>query len=340
MKSHTVPQRLLEQFAYQDVSTNSPRLWRYEKGRPPYWKASPQTATSIDGFLANPSDHTLEEQLEKRLAYEIEDPVNVFMPSLADPKFTFSDEQRRQMARYLLLLFNRTRARRAATGMTHSIKEVSLRKLLQDDDRINTIAAHWGIEAHLKGQRLDRLVLPSDVRKALEASFEEDAATAQQEWFVGNVVQMLSWLDISITRGEWIMLEAPPNEHFIISDAPVVTREPAGPGAHHYGVSFRRTDTEVYLPLSPRTCLMILPGEGRTSRPPLPGVTEMNRAQAKVSTHHCFASVEDAAVDSLVQNFGSTVKLGEHVLAVWESQFDDVMYESMLGIRRFQNWRP
>jgi hypothetical protein len=86
MKSHTVPQRLLEQFAYRDASTNSRRLWRYEKGRAPYRKASPQTATAVDGFFTNPSDQKFEQQLEKRLAYEIEDPVNAFMPGLADPK--------------------------------------------------------------------------------------------------------------------------------------------------------------------------------------------------------------------------------------------------------------
>jgi hypothetical protein len=52
------------------------------------------------------------------------------------------------------------------------------------------------------------------------------------------------------------------------------------------------------------------------------------------------ANVEEAVVDGLVQQFGSSVNLGEHVLALWQSQFDDVMYESMLGIRRFQHWRP
>ena len=274
------------------------------------------------------------------MAYEIEDPVNAFMPNLSDPAFRFSDGQRRQMARYLLLLFNRTHARRAATGMTYSVREDSLRKLLDNEERLNTIAAHWYIKAHLSGQRLGRRVLASDVRKALEASFEEDAASAQQEWFVDNVVRMMSWLDISITSGEWIMLEASSGEHFIISDSPVITREPAGSGMHHYGVSFGRPNTEIYLPLSPRTSLMILPGEGRSNRPPLPGARELNRAQAMVSAYHCFASIEDAEVDYLVQSVGSKVKLGEHILALWEAQFDDVMYESMLGIRHFQHWRP
>jgi hypothetical protein len=102
MKSHTVPQRLLEQFAYQDLRTKSLRLWRYEKGRDPNPKASPGSATSFDGHFADPEDDALEAEIEKRLATEIEDPVNRFISQFLDPSFVLTDIQRRQMTRYVL----------------------------------------------------------------------------------------------------------------------------------------------------------------------------------------------------------------------------------------------
>jgi hypothetical protein len=56
MESHPVPKNLLEQFAYDDSIARSKRLWRYEKGRPPYKKASPRTATRIDLHFSDPDD--------------------------------------------------------------------------------------------------------------------------------------------------------------------------------------------------------------------------------------------------------------------------------------------
>lgn len=77
MNSHTVPKRLLRQFSYFENTTRSYRLWRYEKGRTPYSKASPDTATRIDGHFSDPRDTELEAMIERRLAYEIEDPVRL-----------------------------------------------------------------------------------------------------------------------------------------------------------------------------------------------------------------------------------------------------------------------
>ena len=79
MESHTVPRKLLEQFAYDDAITGSKRLWRYEKGRPPYKKASPRTATRINRHFSDPDDATKESEIEKRLNREFEEPVNKFL---------------------------------------------------------------------------------------------------------------------------------------------------------------------------------------------------------------------------------------------------------------------
>jgi hypothetical protein len=79
MFSHTVPQKLLEQFAYDDPRTKSKRLWQYQKSLPPWWKGSPKTATAWDSHFADPANAAKEEQLELRLKQEFEDPVNDFI---------------------------------------------------------------------------------------------------------------------------------------------------------------------------------------------------------------------------------------------------------------------
>jgi hypothetical protein len=56
MLSHTVPRKLLEQFAYDDPVTRSKRLWRYQKGRAPWPKASPKSATRWDRHFADPAN--------------------------------------------------------------------------------------------------------------------------------------------------------------------------------------------------------------------------------------------------------------------------------------------
>ena len=58
MKSHTVQRKLLEQFAYDDPATRLKRLWRYQKGQPPYGRAAPKTATRWDEHFADPANST------------------------------------------------------------------------------------------------------------------------------------------------------------------------------------------------------------------------------------------------------------------------------------------
>jgi hypothetical protein len=100
MFSHTVPKKLLEQFAYYDPRTKSQRLWRYQKGLSPWWKASPKTATAWNGHFADPTCAEKEEQLELRLKREFEDPVNEFIEGI-DAAFSWNDERVRLLTGYI-----------------------------------------------------------------------------------------------------------------------------------------------------------------------------------------------------------------------------------------------
>lgn len=181
MKSHTVPQRLLKQFAYHDPATDSLRLWRYAKGRHPYPKASPKTAARIDGYFADPRNAAIEQRIEEKLAVDVEDPVNQFLANFDDKVWVMSDLQRRQMTRYVNLLFNRCMARRESMKHSQELTAYALQKFLDNKDQLLTVATHWNLNAFFEGIRLSRLFTPDDVaQKAREQLVKSQTESSRQ----------------------------------------------------------------------------------------------------------------------------------------------------------------
>lgn len=152
MQSHTVPRKLLDQFAFDDPVTGSRRMWRYEKGKPPRWNASPKTATRIDGHLADPDNAANEEILERRLAQEFEEPVNQFLFRIGQTGFQASDKQRRQLTFYVTLLFLRSAARKKASGHTQEVMRHAMEKFLANDLQLFNVAAKGSIDLLLRGK--------------------------------------------------------------------------------------------------------------------------------------------------------------------------------------------
>ncbi len=181
MKSHTVPKRLLRQFAYMNEVTGSPRLWRYEKGRPPYPNASPKTATRVDGHFANPNDEQLEAMVERRLADEIEDPVNKFMDDLGDPSFAMTDLQRRQMTNYISLLFSRSMARRKATKHVIQLRDYALQQFLANEVQLITVATHWNLDVYFRRIPLGRLITADDVVRIAQKHIASSAVRLDEQ---------------------------------------------------------------------------------------------------------------------------------------------------------------
>lgn len=107
MKSHTVPKKLLERFAFDDPVTHSKRLWRYQKGRAPYGRAAPKTATRRDGHFAEPANAAKEAQLEEQLERKFEHPVNQFIEVIGYRTFVLQPSHIKALTGYLTMLFAR-----------------------------------------------------------------------------------------------------------------------------------------------------------------------------------------------------------------------------------------
>lgn len=287
MKSHTVPKRLLKQFAYHDSGTNSLRLWKYTKGQKPYGSASPTTATRIDGFFANPDDAQFEAVVEARLNAEIEAPVNRFLSDISDPAFAATAAQQRSLTRYIFLLFNRTAARKRATEPLMDVKIHAFESFLSNESQLATVAAHWSIQAHFEGHRFGRLITKDDVaRSARRMNSFSKSPTALQKTFVEGIADQMVHFDEKLYRGEWKLIRSQPHDPFMISDAPVITFVRSQSGVVSFGVGFHEPNVEVALPISPTVCLHVLPDVLRTLPIAMPTPNEINGGRHASRLNH------------------------------------------------------
>jgi Protein of unknown function (DUF4238) len=337
MKSHTVPQRLLEQFAYADPVTNSLRLWRYEKGRPPYWKASPETSTTIDGHHADPTDPAKEEEIEKRLNGEFEDPIHQYLDRFDDPAFLASDLNRRRLTFYVTLLFTRSKARRLAAAHLQKVTRHAYESFLSNEVQVLTVAAKWSIDLLLSGRLKVGFVTRRYVEDgALRLLRESETERARQKNYVATVERAMATLDEVIYAGDWNLLRAPSESPpFVIGDAPVVTWERLDSGLFVYGMGFHRPNVEAFLPISPSSCLHLQPAVERTRAVKVPTVDEINAAQAAFASRSCFTNINDLRVDAILQpNFGKA-KLGVTAFTVWHRDYTNVVYELLMNDGRW-----
>jgi hypothetical protein len=146
MKSHTVPQKLLKQFANDGPQRGMKWLWRYSKGLPPRGRVSTKSATRIDGHFSHPEDAAKEAELETRLNREFENPVNLFLSRIGEPGFMATDVQRKQLTFYVQLLFHRSEARRKASVHLQGVSEQVVKSFAQNESQVLTVAAKWNID--------------------------------------------------------------------------------------------------------------------------------------------------------------------------------------------------
>ena len=309
MNSHTVPRKLLDQFAYDDPVTRQRRLWRYQKARRPYPKASPESATVIDTHFADPRNPTKEFEIETRLNREIEQPVNEYIEQLGYRTFAFNLSYVRQLSAYVYLLFVRSKARQKATQQQIDITVHSIRSLLADEEKMGRVAERWTTTALQRRKKLDRPFKISDVRIVLETLLADQLSPDHlQHSYSESVERAMSSVDESLSTARWGVLQTTPDNPFVIGDAPVVTWAKDDNGYPSYGEGFDRPNVEAFLPISPIACLHIVPNVVRTKRVIPPEPMEINAAQASFATHACYTNIQSQSLDGVLQaNFGRSV---------------------------------
>jgi hypothetical protein len=336
VNSHTVPRKLLEQFAYDDPITGSRRLWRYEKGKPPYGFAPPKTATRFDRHFFDPRNPGREDLLESRLNREIEQPVNLFIEQAGYRTFVPSQLHILQLTAYIILLWHRSRARKAATRVQVEIVLSSMRSLLANDQQIATLAAKWMLDLIGRGHPQDRPVTTQEVREALLKMIDDHLADDQiQHTYADTIERALSRLDNGMLNGKWELLHTTPAEPFVIGDAPVVTWERTENNFLIYGQGFSRPNVEVLFPVSPIACLHIQPLVRRTRKVHTSSTQEVNMAQAVFATAHCFTSIRGDALNTILQPSFGRAEIGVTAFNVAHRDYSNTMFEILMNEGRW-----
>jgi hypothetical protein len=304
------------------------------KDRPPYSKASPESATIYDGYFADSRGGEIEARVETRLAHEIEDPVNQFIFQFLDPAFVLTDAQRRRMTRHVTLLFNRSMACRISTKHREEIKVHAVRQFLADEGQQATGAAQWNIDAYFNGMRLGSLITIDDmVRAVRRLTVFSDPASSEQESYVTGIARFMTYFDEAMFYGDWRLVGTTRDNPFILSDAPVVTWDRKDSTGISHGIGFEEPNVEILLPVSPLTCLHILPRVQRTRPVVAPQVEEVNIAQAKFAHRGCFANQNKTEIDNVVQRHISTAKLGENAFTLWNRNYDNLVCDILMNMK-------
>ena len=339
MNSHTVPQKLLEQFAYyDDLHTKSLRLWRYAKDRKPFPNASPESATAFDRHLADPDNPLKEKELETRLAYEIENPVNGFLSQFNDPLFVLPDAQRRQMTLYLTMLFWRSKALKNGTKQFLQVTQRASRQFLSNESQFLTVIAKWYIDRLFSGRPQSLLETRRDIiRTVSRIAKSYQTENNRQKSYVGTIERWMDEFDDAMYEGQWECLRTSEDNPFIISDAPVVTWERKEDGTLTYGRGVHKPNVEVLLPVSRLTCLHILPKVAHNRHITQPTVREVNLAQAAFAHKHCFANIKSDQINEIMQQEFGKAEIGGNVFTVRHID-GNALYESLMTDRPYSRF--
>jgi hypothetical protein len=331
MRSHTVPKKLLEQFAYDDAVTRSKRLCRYQKGRAPWRQASPRTATRWERHFADPDDAAKEAELEARLKRAFEDPVNEFIEMIGFRTFHLTHAHLRALTGYMTMLFTRSRARRGASQEHADITIEALRSLLTNEQRLSELIGKYTMQVIDRGLAV-RMVTREEIVTVIENTIAKHSnADEAQRRYVQSVETMMDFADENMLNGDWRILRAEPDKPFVIGDTPAVTWERSDSNMLYFGLGFARPNVEAFLPVSPTACLYVLPRVKRTRPLQVPAVVEINKAQAALATEYCFTNICSAEIDATLQPHFGTIRVGIEGFSVRHIDYKKLMFDILMG---------
>ena len=314
MNSHTIPQRLLEQFAHYDERTKSLRLCRYRKGLPPRRDAAPKMASRISGYFSHSDNSANEIITEQRLNAEVESPVHAFLPQLASGKLNFDEDVRAKLARYVVLLFSRSRTRKQGMVVTQTLRRRLLTEGKACEICMQTAATSWNLQVYFSSGRSPELFTARDIRAIVNATlFESETKADRQNGFANWIGHLLDAKtdDTRLANGRWFLLRTSEQEPFLLSDSPVISCSRISGGLLSWGEGFNKPTVEVILPISPTRCLHMLPSQNAQDWNP-PTTEEVNTLEAQFIYESGYADRYTSHLESLVNTHAGTAKIGEN----------------------------
>ena len=155
-----------------------------------------------------------------------------------------------------------------------------------------------------------------------------------QRDYIQALETMMTFPDETMLNGQWGIMTTDAAHPFVIGDAPVVTFERTERNTLYWGLGFARPNVEVFLPMSPTTCLHILPQVERTRQPWPPSPAEVNIGQAACATKYCFGNVNSPEINTVVQPEFGKMRMGVTGFNTNHIDLNQVLFDILMGRRR------
>jgi len=315
MKSHTVPEKLLIQFAFSHPVKRL-RLWRYQKDREPYWDVSPKMATVVDGQFSDPRNGAREASIETKLNQRFENPVHDFIEQLSFRTFVLGANHTCVLAPYIALLWHRSKARKAVASLYSDLSVEALGKLKERNELLERIAASWTLDLIKQGKSLNEPVGVNKVIETVDRFIERFKKPGQVETsYADTMERVMEDEDTTFDGAIWGIVHTEADNPFVIGDAPVVTWHRDQEGLAQYGIGFREPNVEVLLPVSPTACLHVLPNVQRTRTVITPKTFEVNAAEAAFA-EVCYTNVCNNSLNQHLQKYFGRAEIGVNAFSL------------------------
>lgn len=330
MKSHTVPEKLLKQFAFEHP-VKGLRLWRYQKTREPYWDVSPNKATVVEGQFFDPRNAKREESIETELNQRFENPVHNFIDQLGFRAFVFGANHTIALGPYIALLWHRSKARKKVTHLHRDLSIQTFEKLKTRNDLLERIAASW---THDKIRQSGSLSEPVGVGKVIETidRFIErfNSPGHDETSYADTMERVMVGEDTTFDGASWGIIHTKPKDPFVIGDAPVVTWRRDQQGVTQHGFGFREPNVEVLLPVCPTACLHVLPNVQRTRPIITPQTSEVNAAEAAFA-EACYTNVGSTSLNEHLQRYFGLAEIGINAFSIAHKNYVRLFCEHLIA---------
>ena len=315
MKSHTVPEKLLKQFAFRHPVKRL-RLWRYQKDREPYWDVSPEMATVVEGQFSDPRNGAREESIETSLNQRFENPVHNFIEQLSFRTFVLGANHTSVLAPYIALLWHRSKARKAVASLHRDFSIETLDNLKERNDLLERIAVSWTHDKIRHGKSLNETIGVNKVIETIDRFIEIFKSPGHVETsYADTMERVMKDEDATFDGASWGIIHAKPDNPFVIGDAPVVTWHRNQEGVTQYGIGFREPNVEVLLPVSSTACLHVLPNVQRTRTVITPKTSEVNAAEAAFA-EACYTNVCSNSLNQYLQQYFGRAEMGINAFSI------------------------
>lgn len=154
-----------------------------------------------------------------------------------------------------------------------------------------------------------------------------------QRDYIQALETMMTFPDETMLNGQWGILTTDAAHLFVIGDAPVVTFERTERNTLYWGQGFERPNVEVVVPVSPTTCLYILPRVVRTREPRPPHPTEVNPGQAAYATKYCYGNVNSPEIDAMLQPEFGKMRMGITGFNTHHIDRNQALFDILMGRR-------